>query len=104
MSLHDWLRFKPFDESEESLHSTLHQNPIYLLLSIINWVLVGCFVYAIIRDINSYLVVVFLGLYLATRTVEILIEWHSGYKNTAKNNLYFVVFFTICYLVLKWTY
>ncbi|ENG7912679.1 hypothetical protein R4575_18375 [Acinetobacter baumannii] len=104
MSLHDWLRLKPFDESEESKHSTLHQNPLYLLLNIINWVLMGGLVFSIIRDIHSNSVMVFFGLYLATRTIEILVEWHTDYKNTAKNTLFFVVFFTICYLILKWTY
>lgn len=101
MSLHNWLIFKPFDESEEELHFDLNQNPIYLFLTIVTWVLALCLIGVMIYDIDSFASMVFIGLYLATRSVQVLMEWHSGFKNIAKNHLYYILFMTIAFMVLR---
>ncbi|CAM0798006.1 hypothetical protein [Acinetobacter beijerinckii] len=104
MSLHNWLIFKPFDEEEEVLHFDLNRNPIYLFLTIVTWVLALCMISVMIYDIENFAALVFIGLYLATRSVQVLIEWHSGFKNMAKNHLYFIGVMTIGFLLLRSTW
>lgn len=99
--IHNILMFKPFDELEDSINASYVNSTIRGMVILLTLIIsIYAFIWSII-DTQTNMPFILFAIGMLGKCVQVIIEWHLGLKAMAKNGLFFVIVFTIVFILIK---
>ncbi len=100
--IYSLLSLKPFNEDKDKDKLDNSETPVIRSLIIIISFVFALFSFGlIIIEPSNDSALMILGIALSLKAIEVLINWHLGLKNIAKNGLILIILLTFVFVYLK---